>query len=322
VNFFAEHRDCHAICIHGCDHTNDEFGGDDYRLLLDKAHIAGQRMRSLSQQTGLDYDRLMVFPQNHFSHEAIRALADSQQAVASVNSTCLPVNRGHDEVRFGDLLLPCVDRFHGFPLFMRYGPTATAEFALSLFVGRPVILEEHHQFFHNGCEGIEAFTSRMNKLDPTLHWERLAPSLQKVHWVRQITSDVYEIRFFTTPFLWTNDRDQRITCRFIKRVAGDSVLQVLVNGHPTPFSSEGDFVEVTVFAEPKTDYQLELVRDRIPPSGAYPKDWRYQAGVRLRRRLSELRDNVLSRNQAALQIGQGAVDLLGFSYKSRKKKGG
>ena len=55
-----------SIAIHGCDHTNAEFGTTDASALDWLARTAASRMELHKQKHRLDYDKVMIFPQGVF----------------------------------------------------------------------------------------------------------------------------------------------------------------------------------------------------------------------------------------------------------------
>ena len=73
-----------SISIHGCDHTEAEFGIADERRLRLQSRRALVRMDAHERLTGIRHNRVMVFPQGVFSKASLRALAD-EGFLAAVN---------------------------------------------------------------------------------------------------------------------------------------------------------------------------------------------------------------------------------------------
>ena len=78
-----------GLCFHGNDHTGGEFASTDTALLNTMLHIAEQRMKLHRNITGLECDRIMVFPQGRFSVEAMAVLR-SRNFDAAVNTVSTP----------------------------------------------------------------------------------------------------------------------------------------------------------------------------------------------------------------------------------------
>ena len=92
----------------------------------------------------------MVCPQEQYSLEAMRAFSDSRQFLGLICTACMPRDLASPQICGADLLLPAQDSFFGFPVFKRHYSGNMAVFAMALFLGKPAILVEHHEFFRNG----------------------------------------------------------------------------------------------------------------------------------------------------------------------------
>src|SRR5262249_54807663 len=84
-----------GVCIHGCDHTRSEYGARDTERLAQLTAIAIARMDGERQHSGVDYERIMVFPQGVFSEAAMEVLKNFN-FLAAVNTEVIP---SHDTSR-------------------------------------------------------------------------------------------------------------------------------------------------------------------------------------------------------------------------------
>lgn len=123
VEMFRRNSDRLAICFHGNDHIAREFVSADPHLLNTMLGIAEARMGFLAHATGLRCPKVMVFPHDDFSVEALRALK-SRSFLAAVNGPPHPVGR-RVNLTLRELAQPAVLRHGGFPLF----PRTNAEYA-------------------------------------------------------------------------------------------------------------------------------------------------------------------------------------------------
>jgi hypothetical protein len=175
VKMFREYADCFSICAHGCDHTRSEFRSADYEGLLRRNFVAKQRMERHRQRTGLGSEPLMVCPQEQYSLEAMRLSLMSP--VSSLEYALMPRN-----LTARSLLAPtCSSRagfVFGFPVFKRHYWSGMGAFAMALFLGKPAILVEHHEFFRNGPSAAEIFVSGLAQLRPDLKWTSLVKPLR------------------------------------------------------------------------------------------------------------------------------------------------
>lgn len=145
VKLFAENPDYFGICIHGFDHTGNEYGITNYNTLRKMADTALWRMEQHKKRTGLDYDRVMVFPQGLFSSVAMRALKDAGYT-AAFNSDTTPTDTAKAQSEeFRKSYTDC----YGLPFFLRRYPSNREGILKDFKNGRPIVLVEHHTAFKN-----------------------------------------------------------------------------------------------------------------------------------------------------------------------------
>ena len=169
VRLFAENPDRLGICVHGCNHTFNEFGVDDDRLLERLAHTALWRMEEHKNRTGLPYDLVMVFPQGRFSSTAMKVLREAGY-LAAFNSSITATDR--QELPESEYKRPATKVYHDFPLFLRRYPKDQADFVRDIQLGRPIIVVEHHTAFKNGYQNITELVDWINTLGK-IRWTSL-----------------------------------------------------------------------------------------------------------------------------------------------------
>lgn len=264
ADLFLRHPKRFSLSIHGCDHTRGEFGDTDEVLLSKKAAIARKRMQRHRELTGVPFDNVMVFPQGVFSSAAMKALKTAGY-LAAVNSTPFPVDASTEPLRVRDLLSPAITRYSGFPLFIRRYPKCIAEFALDLFLGKPALIVEHHDYFRNGYERVQAFAEQINRLSDAITWCGLEDIVRATSLKSRRDDGTFDAQFY------------------------DNRLSGVEDGTDGKESLIGANVQVPeVFPAVNGDSDLQLGS----PS--------YRVGVSVRRRLCEFRDNYLSRSRAAM----------------------
>jgi len=319
VALFQRHAAQFSLCVHGCDHNNNEYGSVDYDLLLDKNRVALARMTRQTQRLGLPYTPLAVCPQEQCSLEGWRAFADNRDFLGMVNTGCLPRNTTNTTVCAADLLLPAQDALFGFPIFKRYYPGELAPFALSLFLGRPAILVEHHDYFRTGLLSIETFARDLRRICPDVRWPGLHELATTAHVRRRESDQATRIRFFTTRFQFSATAGNLGHFHLCKRVADPSAVQkVWVNRTAVPFGFADDLLTFEITAPQPETFQIHVELGPVAIKPVYSFGPRYQAAVALRRGLSEIRDNVLSRNPRVMSLAKsvmGALRLTGSSVR-------
>lgn len=169
VQLFIDNQDYYAICVHGCNHTANEFGGGDYYALSALSSTALWRMEQHKMLTGLPYDPVIVFPQGRFSSVAMQALKD-QGYFAAFNST-IRATDGNEPPAI-EYQRPATKTYHDFPLFLRRYPSDKSYFVQDLASGRPIIIVEHHGAFRNGYKAITDVIDWINSLG-NIRWTSL-----------------------------------------------------------------------------------------------------------------------------------------------------
>lgn len=169
VRLFAENPDYFGICVHGCNHTYNEFGGSNYQELSNLSATALWRMEEHKRLTKLPYDPVMVFPQGLFSSVAMQALKD-HGFIAAFNSGLRATNV--NEPPAPEYRLPATSIYADFPLFLRRYPKDKAHFIDDVANGRPILVVEHPNAFRNGYKSITDAVDWINSLG-NIKWTSL-----------------------------------------------------------------------------------------------------------------------------------------------------
>jgi hypothetical protein len=262
-------------------------------------------MESQRKRTGAGFEQVMVFPQGRFSTAAIAALR-ANNYLAAVNTTCFPTNIGPDDLKVGDFLRPAVTQYNGFPVFQRRYPRRLFDFAFDLFLGRPALLVEHHEYFRNGCTTLAELVAELHKMEPALSWPTLTAQLSRSCLRRSLSNGSVEVQFFTRRFQLTN-REMSPGRFLLSKHEPDSaaIQRVLVDGTSIPFSFEKGFLKIEVQTDdPGQVRNIEIVDREQPQQHASGFGIVHNTAVLLRRGLSEFRDNTLARHSGVLKVAQ------------------
>ncbi len=297
ADLFAVAPDSLSLCVHGCDHTKAEFAGTDLESLRDKARVALERMQAHRHRTGVPCDDVMVFPQGHFSPEALKAL-EMCGYLAAVNTRRCPQHMTHP-LRLRNLLDVTLTAFSDFPLFGRHYPRDPAEFAFDLFLGKPALVVEHHGYFRNGYEAIGDFVTRLNALEPRLEWRNLATICTLAHLRKVVHSGEIHVRFYTSRFCLTNDGPGTQSYRVFRRWTSNGPLPtVLINGSRWECEHGQNDLVFTLRLEPGQAAHITVVADPTAALSVPPRKPArlHNARILLRRALCEFRDNHVDTN--------------------------
>lgn len=293
---FTAHPEKYSLCIHGSDHTRGEFGVPDRLVLHERAHQALDRMTQHRKLSGVEFDKVMVFPQGIFSTAAMEALRSSGY-LAAVNSTPYPVDVS-DRLTLSDLLQVAVTRFSNFPLFTRRYPPSVAELAFDLFVGKPALVVEHHGFFRDGYAPLAEIVNKLYSLDERLQWANLETTCSQACLKKVAEDGSIHVLFFTDRFCLRNETGQpQQYVLFRRALPEEAVKAVTVNGRPVDIGREADVVKTRLSLNHGEAVIIEVGHDGIEPITEPGRQNRmYKAKVFVRRSLSEFRDNYVDTN--------------------------
>jgi hypothetical protein len=248
----------------------------------------------------------MVFPQGKFSTDAMAALK-AHNFDGAVNTVPRPVEQAV-RLNLAELAQPAVLRYGGFPLFLREDSihTQLPDIAFKLFFGRPVFIVEHHQIFQEP-EPLIAAVSRINACAPQVQWSSPARAASNAVLWRRASDGTYDIRAYSRTVRLANDSGSAARFR-IKWTGYDAGTptprQVLLDGTPC---SEVETVDhefgIAVDLQAGASHIFTLIHENsheiMDGLGL-----RRTIGGFVRRRLSELRDNHLSKNPGLLRAAE------------------
>jgi hypothetical protein len=296
ARFFRSNSDRYSICVHGCDHTKAEFGITDSVELERKVSLAIDRMERHEKRTGLPFDKVMVFPQGIFSSAALKALK-SHRYVAAVNSTSYPVDRPSNDLCLRDFLDIAVMRYGDFPLFARHYPVDLNACAFDLFLGRPLLLVEHHQYFKNGCGALESFVQKIQSIAPGIVWDNLESACVNSYLQKLDDNGVVHVKVYTDRVSIANrDPDRREYRVWKQEHDHTAILGVAKNGKPVEFRPERGGISITLHLDPGESADLRWnYREPAPVLKRTVPRLAGSSKVFIRRHLCRIRDEYVSK---------------------------
>ncbi len=306
TDLFKNKSNRFSICVHGCDHNGGEFGSVDCSKLDFQVKIATSRMIFHKDINGLEFDRVMVFPQEVFSSKSLMVLK-SNNYLAAVNSGIISCDNS-EPVSIESLLQPALIEYENFPIFQRRTPKKIADFALDLFLGKPILIFEHHDYFRNGYSDLKEFIIGLNNLVDKIEWKRLEEIITSSYLQKNDESHIAKIKLYTNKILINNPSDDVQTYEIIKKETGNvSVSSVIINGEKVPYNICDKIL--TMFVNVKPGEIAEIVigyKDQFPQT-RHNTSIIYKMKVLIRRYLSEFRDNYISKNTMLYSLSQRIV---------------
>lgn len=294
-----------AICFHGNDHTAAEFASNDTSRLNTMIRIAEARMNIHRQATGLPCHKVMVFPQGNFSVEAMRVLKASNFC-AAVNSVPHPTSRPA-ALSLAELAQPAVLRYGGFPLFLRKAirEIKRQDIAFNLFFGRPVLVVEHHEAFRQP-ETLAEVAFTINSFSPRIRWSNLETAIVSSTLRRKLPEGTYHIRAYSGAVRIANNQDfpQRFLVEWNHSCQCPPVEHVLRAGELCQsYEVDDSGIRVSVELASSSCERFSVVyRNDYRSFRSLGFQWTAKALVR--RRLSEVRDNYVSKNRYAMMLAK------------------
>jgi hypothetical protein len=298
---FRERPDRLSICFHGNDHTAAEFASRNAGLLNGMLTVAEERMDVHEKKTRIHCDHVMVFPQGNFSRDAMAALK-AHNFSAAVNSDPCPrgENSGFSLLEF---IEPAVLKYGEFPLFLRKYPREIElqDIAFNLFFGKPVLIVEHHEIFKDP-ESLIQLVSRINAFAPEIRWSNVQTAVENSYLRRWTPNGDLQIRAYANAGKVANASENLLRCYVEWPGCREvPVERVLLDGVPWPDARTDDKgIRFCFDLRPGESRRFSVVyQNNFGLSDANCRvQWKVKAF--LRRRLSEVRDNYLSKNPHVL----------------------
>lgn len=305
VEMFRQSGGRLAICFHGNDHTAAEFASGDSSRLNTMLRIAEARMDAHTKATGLPCPKVMVFPQDNFSVEAMKVLK-SRNFCAAVGGTANPAGR-RANLTLREIAQPAILRHGKFPLFLRksIGHLKRQDVAFSLFFGQPVLVAEHHGLFGQVKSLVEDVLM-INSIQPDIQWCDLETAVLNATLRRRTPDGICHVRAYARAVQIANDYDSpgRFLVEWSHSSECPTVEQVLQGDAPIhSFAVDDSKASLSVELAPHSRETLSMAF-RNNYSSLEGLGFLWDAKAFIRRRLSEARDNHVSKNQFAMAVAQ------------------
>lgn len=286
----------YSLSIHGCDHTGGEFGTTDKGVLAWRARLALERMSRHEKITGIEYDRVMVFPQGVFSQAALSVLKHTQ-FIAAVNTEISSVDQERPIIRVSDAWQVALMNYDSFPMFTRRYPSQGIEnFAFDILLGKPCLIVIHHDWCRGGCTHLTDFIDRLNSLNCPLSWTTLGEVVRSSSRQREVSLDHVEMEIYGNEAHVANTAKRRRKFVISKQETNpSSVSTISVGLEQVPWSVENDWIKFVVELDAgeatKVCIRFSDYSGKVRPLNSMP----YKIRTMFRRYLSEARDNYVSR---------------------------
>jgi hypothetical protein len=308
TNLFNGNPRKYTISYHGCNHTDKEFGITDDEELNSKVRLAILRMKKHQQDTNIKCDKIMVFPQGKFSNNSMKILK-ANKFLAAVSSDTFPYG-GSKQLRVSEFLELAIMKYGNFPLFLRKYPGEIADFAFDIFLGKPLLIVEHHGIFKDGYNKLIDFIYKINSLEKGIVWDGLENIIKNTYLKRREADGTVQIKAYTNHGVIKNASSRTIKYYITKYEDSEIPIdQVMIDGNKlVDWVNSDKFINFSVEIEPGGRKHFEIL---------YKNNFGYKdeeeravtrCGIFLRRFLSEIRDNYVSRSDLLLSMANIAKE--------------
>lgn len=304
-----------SIAVHGNNHDFTEFRNNVNKQFKDKEISsifhpdekniiqALYRMETFTHNTGIPYDRVMIFPRGVFTKESLELLK-KQNFLMTVNGT-KPFKAG-PITDIVDRLREITLEYKNFPMVLRYGlpnwnvdKEATAEtkrwIQMRLFLNLPVLLYTHHSFFKNGADSFNSIANFINDKQPEVSWANLGTIANHLYLQKRNNDHEIEIMAYSSNINIKNNY-QNIMTYIIKKQEDFSIpiKSVEVNGLQHEFTKDGNKIKIEILLKPNCEENIRIIYrpdNKVEALSYSNRDLQ----VYLIRSLSDFRDNYLSK---------------------------
>jgi hypothetical protein len=290
----------YSLSFHGCYHNEKECCKQDTGLLNNIFQTAKIFMDKHTKMTGLEHGRIMVFPQGCFSVNAMKVLK-ANNFLAVVNTKILP-EKEDVKLSFLEMLSPVVTFYGGMPLFLRRYPKNLKDFFFDMFLEKPVLIVEHHDYFKNGYAKLIGFITGLNAFKKTLKWGELNENLRKFYITKEIDNDRIEIQLITNDTILKSSCEKRQIAMVKKKENNEvPIKKILIDGLKLKhFSRNGGNIEFEIVLEPNIEKTIKIIYKNPYQSGNIEQGVIEKLKIFLRRRLTEVRDEYISKDERLL----------------------
>ena len=298
VDLFARNPGHLSLVVHGNDHTGGEFGIHAGESLNGMVAAATSRMEKMHQRTGIAWSKVMVFPQGVFSIASLRALK-CNNFIAAANTEVRPTDRDAQRIAISELWNMAIMRYASFAVYTRrYMHHGIENIAFDLALGKPCVLVAHHDAFRNSAHELIEFVRKINALDCDVVWTSLHDVAIRTHRSNSNEDGSIEVQMFANELVFENKSESPRTVRISKLEDDAAAVEVvLVDGIPVPWKWESGRVMLAAVVPGGGSVRIQVVFKGCSTAVPYRPRWRYRVRCAIRRVLSEVRDDYVSRNR-------------------------
>jgi hypothetical protein len=311
VSIVRAHPDRFSVCLHGDDHSHTEFAlpssekfsERDRREDTFKIRQALARMDKFSQLTRIPYDPVWIFPHS-IGPEPVLSILKESGLLATVNPSIVPQGsaRPADPLfQFRNVTLS----YANFPAIRRFGGAeslSSSFLAIQSFLGNPILLYVHQDFFASGIGAFGPYADKINQINPHAMWTSLGEIVRHTYLMKRRDDAQYDVRSYSSDILISNPDSQTRTFHVEKEESSPPALSsILVEGQPIPYKEDRGLVTLAVVIPGRESREVQI-KYAIPKNAERVDLSKSDLQSSLLRHISDFRDLVLSRSRFGMWL--------------------
>lgn len=226
-----------SISIHGNNHAHREFGDYAENPLQDQiANIkqAVARMERFRSNTGITYDRFMIFPHG-VAPAATFAALKKYEFLGTANSLNVPLGTAFPTDPFF-LFRPYTCDYGNLLSLFRYSaetPIVPVQIAIHAFLGNPLLFYGHEAMFEQGTGAFDKTADLVNDIAPRTKWTSLGEIARHLYLIRSREDGSSDVTMFANEVDLTNTTNENLLFH-VRSVRGafDDMQSVAADGLP------------------------------------------------------------------------------------------
>lgn len=306
VSIIRAHPEQFSVCVHGDDHNHAEFESFQAAEKLSetvhqedtfKVRQALARMNEFSRLTGIPYDRVWIFPYS-IGPEPVLGILKQNGLLATVNSEAVPQGLAPPAdplFQFRNVTLT----YENFPTIRRFGADGdlpSSFLAIQSFLGNPILLYVHQDFFAAGIGSFDPYADEINRINPDTVWTTLGEISRHAYLMKRREDGEYDVRAYSSDISISNPDPQPHTFNVEKEESFiPAVNSILIDGHPQPFKENRSVLTIAV-AVPGHETRHLQIGYEVPRDTEHTDISKSNLQDNLLRYISDFRDLVLSRS--------------------------
>lgn len=342
IQLFKENPDYYSLSLHGNNHDHREFFNPSKLLdpvlrtnfILDQERDIQQallRMDRLTALTGLEYDKVMIFPHGVSPSFTFKILK-KYNFLGTSNSRNTPIDRSYNFSSEFSLNAVNMD-FYSFPSLRRYSPAypdqtefsyydfsnpsfdeLKSQIVMDLFLDNPVMLYDHIGFFSDGISNFNLVADFVNRKNRDTQWLSIKGIFNYLYYLRKTSTNTIDILSLSNSIIIQNDKEYEVKYNYkrpeknlsynYKLFLGDKIIE----GH-----YDGEYINANFSLAPGETVTIYIMYDPLLES-LVTSSKSLNIRVYILRYLSDIRDLYMSRTY----LGNKFIEFYYGSDRTRK----